>query len=425
MRKFIASSIYLALILLLGALPASAKQGADDSIQAPMPVVDTAGSDIFNFLLLGSDTTNPQNSGRTDVIMVVSVNRTQGTAAFLSIPRDLYVYVADVGMQRINTVYAQGEMMREGGGPALLIETILYNLGLPIDRYARVDFNDFKQIIDAVGGVDISVDCTIQDWRLIEPDLDPTIEENWAKFTLPIGVHHMDGELALWYARSRRTSSDFDRSQRQQEIMRALWRHLRGIGLLDQLPDIWPQLLEIVDTDISLADMVGLIPFAATLDPSRVASFTFHLNEEVVSWTAPDRAQVLLPQRDAIIRLMNHFVTPPTRLQIDADLPTVRIVNASGSPDLAIVAADRLRWEGLFVEIASDVAQRRQTVTIYDYTGQRKGSDLGDLKSTLRVSDENIVVSPDANRQYDYEVILGSSYYACTRDVLVPDPSGL
>ena len=425
MRKFTASSSSIFLILLLGVLPVLAWQGTDDSIPAPMPVVDTTGSDIFNFLLLGSDTTNPQNSGRTDVIMVISINRTQGTAAFLSIPRDLYVYVPDAGMQRINTAYAQGELAREGDGPALLIETIRYNLGLHIDRYARVDFNDFKQIIDAVGGVDISVDCTIQDWRLIEPELDPAIEENWTKYTLPIGVHHMDGDLALWYARSRRTSSDFDRGQRQQEIMRALWRHLRGMGLLDQLPDVWPQLLEIVDTDISLADMAGLLPFAAVLDPSRVSSFTFHLNEEVVSWSAPDGAQVLLPQREALIKLMSNYVIPPTRLQIDVDLPTVRIVNASGEPDLALVAADRLNWKGFFVEIASDEAQHRQSVTIYDYTGQRKGNDLGDLKSALRVSDENVVVTPDANRQYDYEVILGSSYYACTRDVLIPDTSGM
>jgi anionic cell wall polymer biosynthesis LytR-Cps2A-Psr (LCP) family protein len=74
--------------------------------------------------------------------MVISVNRTQGTVALLSIPRDLYVYIPDAGMQRINTAYAQGELAREGNGPALLIETIRYNLGLPIDRYARVDFND-------------------------------------------------------------------------------------------------------------------------------------------------------------------------------------------------------------------------------------------------------------------------------------------
>jgi LCP family protein required for cell wall assembly len=346
---------------------AQQETGADEfgSVPIPMPLVGDSSDDLLNFLLLGSDTNNPQNSGRTDVIMVISVNRAQGTAALLSIPRDLYVYVPNVGMQRINTAYAQGELNQVGSGPALLIETIQYNLGLRIDYYTRVDFNDFKQIIDSVGGIDISVGCTIQDWRLIEPDLDPTIEENWAKYTLPIGVHHLDGDLALWYARSRRTSSDFDRGQRQQEIMRALWRHLRSMGLLNQLPDVWPQLIEIVETDIALVDMVGLIPFAVALDPSRVASFTFQLNEEVVSWNASDGAQVLLPQRDALISLMRHYVTPPTQFQLEAKQPHVRIVNVSGRPDLAIVAADRLSWEGFLVDIAEG-EQQRQSVIVND-----------------------------------------------------------
>jgi LCP family protein required for cell wall assembly len=386
-----------------------------------MPLVDTADFDILNFLLLGSDTANPQNSGRTDVIMVISVNRTHGTAALLSIPRDLYVYVPDVGMRRINTAYAQGEQIEPGTGSTLLVETIRYNLGLRIDRYARIDFNDFRQIIDAVGGVDVSVDCAIEDWRLIDPTLDPNLEENWAKFTLPIGVHHMDGDLALWYARSRRTSSDFDRGQRQQEIMRALWRHLRMLGLLYQLPDVWPQLIEVVDTDISLPDMMGLLPFALALEPNRVTSYTFHLDKEVVSWRAPDGAQVLLPQREALSSLVNNYLMPPTRFQLEVNPPTVRIVNASSNPDLAVVAAERLSWEGFRVEIAADRAgQYWRSVTIYDYTGQRKGGDLDSLKSILRVSDDGVIITPDASRQHDYEVILGSSYYTCTRDVLPP-----
>lgn len=387
----------------------------------PVPLVDTAGMGITNFLLLGSDTANPLNSGRTDVIMVVSVNQTEGAVALLSIPRDLYVYVPSAGMQRINTVYAQGEMMQEGGGPELLAETIRANLGLNIDHYARVDFVDFKQIIDSVGGVDISVDCAIQDWRLREPNLDPTIEENWVKYTLPIGVHHLDGDLALWYVRSRRTSSDFDRGQRQQEVMRALWRHVRAMGLLNQLPDIWTQLLEIVDTDVPLADMLGLLPLAATLKPDRVSSYVFRLNHEVVGWNAPDGAQVLLPQQQAVAELIQHFLTPPTYLQLNANPVRVRIINASGRADLAVVAADRLTWKGFQVEIVSSGAgQYRQTVTIHDYTGRRKGSELKTLKSILRVGDSGVITTPDADRQYDYEVILGSSYNACNRDVLPP-----
>lgn len=396
-----------------------ARQIDPDEIPAPLPLVEMSGSDIVNFLLLGSDTANPRNSGRTDVILVVSVNRSYGSVAFLSIPRDLYVYVPDIGMRRINTAYGQGEQSQEGSGPSLLIDTLRYNLGLNIDYYARVDFNDFTQIIDAVGGIEISVDCAIQDWRLIEPDMDPTIEGNWAKYTLPIGVHRLNGDLALWYVRSRRTSSDFDRGQRHQEVMRALWRQLRGMGLLNQLPEVWPQLIDIVETDISLPDMLGLLPFAIALESDRVTSFTFHLNHEVISWVAPDGAQVLLPQREALAAFMVKFMEPPTRLQLNMRPSRVRIINVSGRPDLAVVAADRLIWQGFQVEIM-DGAERRQAVTIHDFVGRRKGGELEVLKSVLRVSEDAVVVQPSADRQYEYEVTLGSSYYACTRDVLLP-----
>src|SRR5690606_2262066 len=139
------------------------------------------------------DTTNPDNSGRTDVLTIVSVNRTAGTVSMLSIPRDLYVYIPDHQVARINTAFGWGETnLGEGEGAQLLIDTIRYNLGLEIDYYARVDFNGFHQIVDDLGGVEVAVDCAIQDWRLREPGLDPTVEDNWEMFTLPVGVHLMD-----------------------------------------------------------------------------------------------------------------------------------------------------------------------------------------------------------------------------------------
>src|SRR5690606_38708297 len=131
------------------------------------------------------------------------------------------------------------------------------------------------QIVNDIGGVEVAVDCAIQDWRLREPDLDPALEENWEMFTLPVGVHEMDGDLALWYARSRRTSSDFDRGRRHQVLMRAIWQRVRSLDLIEQLTDIWPQTLELVDTDIPLDTLLGLAPMALNIDTSRIASYMF------------------------------------------------------------------------------------------------------------------------------------------------------
>ncbi len=395
---------------------------AEAEIPQPVPPLEKTSDDIVNFLLIGSDTSNPQNSGRTDVLLIVSVNRTHGAVAMLSLPRDLYVYIPDWQMQRINTAYGHGEMVYgEGGGAQLLKDTILYNLGVQIDFYARVDFNGFKQVIDSAGGIDISVDCAIQDWRLREPDLDVTVEENWEMFTLPIGVHFMDGDLALWYVRSRRTSSDFDRGRRQQDMIRALWRRISNLGLLDQLPDIWQQVTEIVETDMALADAVGLIPAAINFDANRLSSYTFKAEVHVRQDFSPEGSSILVPVPEKIREVLRDMQRPLTQSQAVTSRPTVQIINGSGYGDLAQVAADRLAWEGYAPVIAqgSAVSQRQYTM-IYDYTGRTKGSSLSRLQSVLRVSDEGVRREPDPNREYDYAVILGSSYYACTHNVLPP-----
>lgn len=418
-RKLQLAGWFLASLLLMG-LPAHAQAPETSSIPDAVPLVDEQGYNIINFLLLGSDTTNPQNAGRTDVMMIVSVNQTVGTVALLSLPRDLYVYIPGHEMFRINSAYGYGEQQSEGGGIELLRETIRYNLGLEIDYYARVDFNGFKSIVDALGGVDLSVDCAIEDWRLIEPDLDPMIEENWDQFTLPVGVHHMDGNLALWYVRSRRTSSDFDRGRRQQDMMRAVWRHIRSIGLLDQLPDLWGQVTEIVKTDLTLSDMLGLVPLALNIDTSRIVSYTFRSEIDVKTWYTPEGSSVQVPVRDAIIALGQKLMQPPTERQLVREHAVVEIVNASGFGDLARVAADRLAVEGFVPIIAEEAVPQQYYSAIYDYTGRTKGSSLGELQEVLRVSDEGVFREPNSERTSDFRVVIGSSYYACTHNVLPP-----
>ena len=146
---------------------------------------------------------------RTDTMIIVSINREAQTASMVSLPRDLYVYMPNRIMGRLNTAVNLG-------GVELLEQTILYNFGIPIHYHAQVDFDGFKQIVDLLGGVSMAVSCPLEEWRLLSPELDPTLEENWGRFKLEAGMHQMDGDLALWYARSRLTTTDFDRGRRQQ-----------------------------------------------------------------------------------------------------------------------------------------------------------------------------------------------------------------
>ena len=264
-----------------------------------MPLIEGPG-DLLIVLLMGADTQVQTNHGRTDVLMLTAIDPVAGTVSFLSIPRDLYVEVPGHGMQRINTAYAYGEQDNAGSGPETLIEVIRNSLGVAVDYWARVDFADFRQLIDDLGGVNLVVDCAIEDWRLAEPGLDPSVEENWVRFTLPVGVQTMDGDLALWYARSRRSSSDFDRGRRHQALIQAVWARIRELGLDTQVTAVWPQLLELVDTNLPVQQVLGLIPIGVNLSPSRMAHFTLHNGVEVTSWRSPEGSSVLAPNREAL-----------------------------------------------------------------------------------------------------------------------------
>src|SRR3990172_10513141 len=190
----------------------------------PIPIPPPAEPFTFpertlNVLLLGSD----RRSGigfRTDTILIASVQPATGLVALISIPRDLYVYLPGYTISRINTAWIYGETLgTPGGGPQLLFDTVRYNLGVPIDRYALVEMAGFQQIVDVLGGVDVRVACDFTDWRLRRPGLPQQAVSSWALFTIPRGVLHIDCYSALLYARSRSRSSDFDRARPQHHFL--------------------------------------------------------------------------------------------------------------------------------------------------------------------------------------------------------------
>lgn len=398
---------------------------AQETIPEALPLVDDGAYDIVNILLIGSAVENPNNPGLTDSLLMVSANRSTGHVSLVSIPRDLYVYVPGFDMQKINTAYYYGETKQvEGGGIGLLKETIRYNLGVEIDFYARVDFNSFGKLIDSVGGINITVDCIIQDWKLKEPGLNKHDPDNYELYTVLAGRHHFDGEIALWYVRSRRTSSDIDRGRRQQDVLRALWRSIRQQGLLEQLPSLWNQLNEMVDTDMGLQDVLGMLPLALNVTTSDIEYFRFRLKHEVNNAVSPAGQSILMPQREAVIALMQNVVQPPTSSQTAVQRPTLAIANASGVRYLPYVMADRLELEGFKTVILDEWQRPRRFNKIIDYTGATKGSRVSLLQRILHVTLDGVEINPDPDRLYDYKVIIGSEYQflTCTRDVIQPQP---
>ena len=377
------------------------------AIPTAVPMIEVP-DDVINIALLGSDNELVHSLFRSDTIILVSINQTEGTVSTMSLMRDLFVYVPGWNMHRINVATSLG-------GPDLLRETLRYNFGIDFDYYARVDFEGFKRIIDAVGGVDVPVDCAMEEWRLIDPELDPQNPDNWEIYRLDVGVHHMDGDLALWYARSRGVSSnDFDRIRRQQRVLRALWNQSLDTNLIPQIPTLWAELDDAIETDMTLADVLALAPIAADLDSSRIRSYVT-TGDMVVNWNNPQNgAQVLLPVPEEMQRVLAQAMRPPAANYAAEQTALVEVRNGTETERLDEVAADRLGQEGLLATASGPTGDQIPFTVIYDYTGRVKADQLVTIQQALRVPDENVIVQLDPNRTVDYLVIIGADYQSCT-----------
>lgn len=377
------------------------------------------------FLLAAFGDSNAATPSLTDVLMLAAVDRATGYVALLHIPRDLWVNIPGFGMDKINTAYYNGETHEvEGGGIETLRQTLIYNFGLDFDHYAFMDFTGFLGVIDQIGGIRIAVDCIIQDWKLIERDADKSVAENYEMYTLPIGVHTLDADTALWYVRSRNTSSDLDRGRRQQDVLRAIWRSVRAGNLLEDLPALWEATSRYVITDLTLADAIGYVPLATNLDADRIEQYRFWMGRHISNALspAPQFSSILRPDWDAIADLMGDFVTPPTENQAALRGLRIQVINAGGINGMATVAADRLAQEGFSAEIITEPTHHREFTAIYDYTGQDKGSPIPTFQRLFRTTADGVIVEPDPNREVDYKIYVGSSYsyWACTRNVIQP-----
>lgn len=375
---------------------------------------------VINILLLGSDRRPNSGSFRTDVIIVASLYPGQGTVALLSIPRDLYVYIPGYSMQRVNVAFQLGETIGyPGGGPSLLADTIRYNFGIPIHHYAKVEMDGFAGIVDAIGGVTVNVNCFYRDWRLRSPNLNPNDGRNWILYTVNPGVTDMDGDLALWYARSRRLSSDFDRSRRQQEVLRAIYRQILQLGLIPRIPELYSELRDTVSTDLGLADLLSLAPMAARVSTADIRS-RFVGRDQVTSWRVPSSgAQVLLPNYDAIQDLVRDtFSFEPSDELVPASALAVEVINASGIEDWGALAAERLTYAGFEAHLGSASTASGTSTQVVDY---RVGTaeEAQQILTAFGLAASRLVELPDPGSPFAYQLVVGTDYQPCfdpTRD---------
>ena len=371
---------------------------------------------LINVMMLGSDEELSEDDFiRTDTMIIVSLNLDTGTASMLSLPRDLLVYIPNGAMGRLNTAYGLGEKLswQPGGGFGLLRQTLFYNFGINVHYHARVNFSGFEAIIDKLGGIDIAVDCAYRDWY-------PEPEGGYALRTLPAGYYRFDGYDALWYARTRKLTDDFDRGRRHQQILRAIWHKAREKGLLASLPSLWAELTQVAQTDMPLDVMLRLLPHVISLDIAKLDNLTLKRDYHTREWIMPDGAEVQLPQPGPMARLMQDFYLPPPPNQVALAGPSIAVFNATGHDNWDIVAAQRLRWDGYNALALGDWrgAESLPSSQLKDFIATTKGSLTSRILGALNMREEQVSVEARADRDYDYQVVLGEDYQSCTYSVL-------
>ncbi|HEC21849.1 MAG TPA: LytR family transcriptional regulator [Chloroflexi bacterium] len=376
-------------------------------------------------LLLGIDERQLESGPwRTDTMILLTVDPDTRTAGMLSIPRDLWVEIPGYGVyDRINTAHFRGDADRYpgGGGPALAMQTVQYNLGVPVNYYVSVNFYAFVKIIDHIGCIPITVPETIDDPTFPAPE-----GYGYAPFYLEAGDYCLGGETLLQYARTRATfGGDFDRAARQQQVIRAIRDHVLSTGqlptLIAQAPEIYAEVQQGISTNLSLQQMIQLAWLAAEIPDENICSAVIN-GQYVNPATLADGSQVLVPDwvkvRQLVLDVYNGtgVCDPDVRAQqedlaagVASERAAVRIVNGTQQEGLATETANRLEALGInVIDVGNaDRFDYEQTI-IYDYTG--KTSTARYIAQALGVPETAIIAAESPSGLYDIEVILGADY---------------
>jgi LCP family protein required for cell wall assembly len=303
-------AIFCAALLFMG----TAKALVALKVLSLQNIVGVAGSDLphdahghTNILLLGQGDASHDGIDLTDTVMIASLDpeKTQ-SAVMLSLPRDLYfLETENMGKGRINSLYRDYKIIlkREGkteGEASHLAMRELANeigraLGMEIHHIVKVDFIGFVQAVDAIGGIDIVVPATLVDTEYPGPNY------TYETFSISAGPQHLDGETALKYARSRHSTSDFDRSARQQQILQAIADKVKSEGILTkpgQILDLLNIMEEHVLTTLQVRDMVSLAGTGKDIDRSKLIGMQLNTTNGLYGATSEPGGILYTPPRD-------------------------------------------------------------------------------------------------------------------------------
>ena len=253
-------------------LPEGAENATDEEVSGMQALIQeqlarNGGSrmsdeDVINILLIGTDARTESEAARSDVMMLASLNKRTHKIILTSFMRDIYTYIPGYGYNRLNVPFSVGGAT-VGERAGLLIDTLEADFGVSIDNYAVVNFYDFANIIDAIGGIDIPVTNAEVDQineQVFGEQAYLGIGEGTAWLDYTNGeVTHLNGSQALAHCRNRHSSgSDYDRTERQRTVISAVLEKAQSLSL-SELSDLANVVLPMVTTDLSQGDCLSLL----------------------------------------------------------------------------------------------------------------------------------------------------------------------
>ena len=417
---FVVGGLYLGFLSITQADELSGAEGHGSwqlQLDMPINVVSTTKNppnweekERVNILLLGIDR-RPDEAGlptRTDTMMVLTLDPYSNTAGMLSIPRDLWVPIklndGSIMRERINTAHVYGELYNyPGGGPALAKATVQYNFGITVHYYALLDFKGFEKIIDELGGITIDLKKPLIDYEY------PTDDYGTKRIYIPAGVQNLDGEKALWYARSRHQDSDIGRMKRQQEVIMAVRDKALRVNVLPKLPKLFTQLSSSIKTDLSISEIIKLAGIGKDIPEENITGASIDLTYATPTITAQG-ADVMVLKRDAVRQLIQEVFFDPRLREEEA---TVEVLNNTRTPGLASKAAQYLQGEGIQrVTYGNATNEYSDGETfIIDYSGKSYTCEF--IASKLGIPKSKIKKSNDIFDSFDLRVVIG-------KDVTLP-----
>jgi polyisoprenyl-teichoic acid--peptidoglycan teichoic acid transferase len=384
-----------------------------------------------NILVAGNSADDVGHNGAelTDSIMMVTIDVKNNTAMMTSIPRDLWVNIPGFGHAKINEAYVDGKNSNfsapgyPNGGMGLLASTIEQALGIKEDYYALVNYNALRDAVNAVGGVDFTVQSS--DPRgLYDPSIDYATKGPLVKLTN--GVHHLDGEQALDLSRARGDAygsygfprSDFDRTEHQRQLVLALKEKILTAGTLTNpvaLGGLFDSVGKNVQTDFTLGEVCRLYEIGKNITNGNIVSVG--LNDVnginlLSNYTSPTGQSALTPAlgMDDFSAIRSHLAQLMSSDPVVREAARVVILNGAGKAGLAAQTQTYVIGKGLSVAAIGDAKTTVPATTIIIVSPDKTAS-LALLKTIFGAQTATTTSNPYASAyQADFIVVLGGDW---------------